>query len=81
MRIYWLILLLVCLIVVPGAASAKDNDAWGKLCTRASATTTTIKTIALDYHRWTGRCVRLSGIIAGRHLLDARTAVLQPASP
>ncbi len=80
MRIRFLILLLACLFAAPSAASAKEANAWDTLCTSASATATTIKTITLDYHRWTGRCVRLSGILAGRYLLDDRKAVLEPGS-
>ncbi|MEN2791214.1 hypothetical protein ABC974_16385 [Sphingomonas oligophenolica] len=81
MRIRLLILLLACLVAAPSAASAKEANTWDKRCTFASATATTIKAITLDYHRWTGRCVRLSGILAGRHLLDGRKAVLEPESP
>jgi hypothetical protein len=80
MRVRFLILLLACLFAAPSAASAKEANAWDTLCTPASATATTIKTITLDYHRWTGRCVRLSGILAGRYLLDDRKAVLEPGS-
>ena len=80
MRIRFLILLLTCLFAAPSAASAKEANAWGTLCTPAAATATTIKTITLDYHHWTGRCVRLSGILAGRYLLDDRKAVLEPGS-
>lgn len=81
MRMRFLVLLLICLMAVPNAASAKGANAWDTLCTPASATATTIKTITRDYHHWTGRCVRLSGILAGRHLLDDRKAVLEPGAP
>jgi hypothetical protein len=81
MGMRFLALLLVCLMAAPNAASAKGANAWDTLCTPASATATTIKTITRDYHQWTGRCVRLRGILAGRHLLDDRTAMLEPGSP
>ena len=76
----FLALLLVCLAVARTPVSAKQANAWGQLCTLASATQTTVKAITVDYRRWTGRCVRLRGILAGRHLLDSRKAVLEPGS-
>ncbi|WP_165356366.1 hypothetical protein [Sphingosinicella sp. BN140058] len=68
---------LMCWLLLPASASAAGGE---DTCSRSRAAEVTIEAVRARHDAWSGRCVRLRGIVIGRRLFADRLATLEPKS-